>query len=173
MPAGRPRGHLLDPSLPSSAQRFDSSVDGRKRMRVPIEASRGFPWLDTTEGAIEVLGYFGRPGIVTLRPWDPEGMAVVRRHREIESLAADDASAYDAVAALFLTYGRLSLGSDGLITLSDEALLHLRLHPSDNGRVLVMRSPHGVEIWSYFGRDQAAAQPHQLLADLPPHRVSS
>lgn len=166
MRTGRPRGHQLDASVSSSARLFPTQIDGRWRIRIPGDALKGLSWLEPTSEGRDVLAAFKRPGVIALRPWDPDGVAVVNRHRELEELAKTDSSTYAAISELALTYNRFTIGVDGMITLSDEALFHMHLVGDDDRLAFVVRTPLGLEIWSRFGQNTAATNPHPLLKDL-------
>lgn len=167
MPGGRPSGLPLDSEQPSLVQVASADVDDRGRMTLPAPLARAAAWLHAAKEGQDVLLVLSAPGVIELRPWEPDGEKVIARKRQLEGKLEKDPSVVDALRILHQRYRRLSIAKGYRTTLPSDLRVHLGVLGPANHSIYVVRTMALLEILTKEVYDKRLAEDHSDLSDLP------
>jgi len=101
-----------------------SHVDGRGRLNFLPRWRGRVSWLSSRPtGAIESLMVFEEPGLISIRDWASDGLAIQKRYEELANSTEDDA--LEVLRLIQSRYCRLIILEKERTSIGDAALAHL------------------------------------------------
>lgn len=163
----RPSGHPIVDDASADIIVSVAHVEARGRLNILPRWRKRVVWLQSFDEPALGLMVFVEPGLISIRPWEPDGPRVQKRFAELS--ASPDADAVEAMRLIQDRYQRLVIPTKDRPSLGDAALAHLGLQVERGKRsvIYVCVSSEKIELMSPAHRESKLIEGHPLIEDLP------
>jgi hypothetical protein len=166
----RPSGHPLLPAQGAPVFQEVAEVDPHRRINLLQRWISRFDWLkDINKKEVDALMVFSEPGLLRLRPWEPDGPRLLQLYQTLSAAPHDSEQKLQDLRSILDKYERLKIDNEHRPYLGDPALAHLGLplHRGAKSIVYVAIYPEYIAIMSQEYRNKKLILGTQVLDDFP------